>query len=200
MIERCMHFIWIGNHIPEYGLKNIDAFCKMNPSFACNVVHIPDVKHISDNRHAMIWDQIMNSYGQYLPTIEYYRMIGRHDNQVFSNVLRYDILNQNGGIYLDLDCVPCNPFDEQLLKHDFAVSRKYNSSCIRRDCYFLGKSSTTRNIISYMDPELVEIFDVNSSRMKLIEMRKKMKLGIVDDVSSEFYFVHANMEEWTKWW
>ena len=113
MIERCMHFIWIGNHIPEYGLKNIDAFCKMNLSFACNVVHIPDVKHISDNRHAMIWDQVMNSYGQYLPTIEYYRMIGRHDNQVFSNVLRYDILNQNGGIYLDLDCVPCNPFDEQ---------------------------------------------------------------------------------------
>ena len=51
-----------------------------------------------------------------------------------------------------------------------------------------------------MDPELVEIFDANSSRMKLIEMRKKMKLGIGDDVSSDFYFVHANMEEWKKWW
>lgn len=199
MIEKKMHFIWIGQRIPEYGRRNIDAFYHMNPAFECNVIHIQYTNCINNDEYNEIWQQVNKSYGKYLPMIDYYRKLGRHANQIFSNILRYDILNKHGGIYLDLDCIPCNPFDDEILLHDFVVSRNYTKSCIRRDCYFLGKSSTTDSIASYMDKTLIEVFDPNYDRMKMLKLRRYMKNGQTFDCRSNFYFVHANMEEWKKW-
>jgi mannosyltransferase OCH1-like enzyme len=50
------------------------------------------------------------------------------------------LLNEYGGIYLDCDCFPIRPFDENILISDFICTRYYEKNFIRRDCFFMGKS------------------------------------------------------------
>ena len=38
MIEKTLHFIWIGNNIPSYANANISKFAEINPDFRINFV------------------------------------------------------------------------------------------------------------------------------------------------------------------
>jgi hypothetical protein len=62
------------------------------------------------------------------------------------------LLNEYGGIYLDCDCFPIRPFDENILISDFICTRYYEKNFIRRDCFFMGKSLEWDNeIFLYSD-------------------------------------------------
>ena len=63
--------------------------------------------------------------------------------QLLSDVVRVEVLNHYGGIYLDLDTFPIAKFDDNLLSHEFiVVKRKSSGMQPFFDNFFLGKSKS----------------------------------------------------------
>lgn len=53
-----------------------------------------------------------------------------------SDALRFYLLNKYGGIYLDLDTFPVNPFDSHLLSYENGFVVNYKPD--RYDIFFIG--------------------------------------------------------------
>lgn len=194
MIPKILHFIWIGKSCPKYILENISQFSHMNLDFQVNFVCQTDYDCLDNSDAIYIKDCIDNSTGMYLDTIRYYQRIGRKKSQILSNVLRYELLNKYGGIYLDGDCIPIKPFDNKILSTSFIVSRMYSPACIRRDCYFMGKENNHTKWQHYINADAIDLYDpITPSKVVLNRyMLKKHAYGI----TSSFYIAHCNMEEW----
>lgn len=145
MIPKILHFIWFGRK-PKYVDYCIDAFRKMNPSFQINLMWNLNVYAYED-----LMEDINTCSGKYKRAIEYCKKLRIEDEQILSDILRLVLLNISGGIYLDCDCFPLRPFDDDLLKEDFVVTRYYSRDFIGRDCFFMGKQQETDDILFYKD-------------------------------------------------
>lgn len=198
MSDTILHFIWVGDNIPSYALKNIEQFKIFNPSSKINFVHIHDDLSMCDGIVLNLLQQIKQGCGKYRYAIEYYRKLGRRTKQILSNILRYELLNLYGGIYLDCDCFPIRSFDKSVVDKSFVVSRCYRpNGMIRKDCYFIGKNKNDPEILFYNTCGYTEKFDPGISNIDKLVFRKNMDLSKIN--TPNFYFIHANMEEWNKW-
>ena len=99
MIEKTLHFIWIGNNIPSYANANISKFAEINPDFRINFVVLnSDIVATHELTKDLV--QQINGYdGEYRYAIDYYSSLKRSKQQILANVLRYKLLNEYGGIY-----------------------------------------------------------------------------------------------------
>ena len=143
MIPKIIHFIWVGETIPQYCLNSINKFKKSNPLFEVNLLHTTideiqtstqiDIQETRDSIFETIngkqnrWSIYINKYIKYNLTFI----------SIFTDLLRFVLLDRYGGIYLDCDTWPVKPFDEELLNRDsFFVTRMENY--FYRDSFFMG--------------------------------------------------------------
>ena len=87
-------------------------------------------------------DNILKLNGIYNNIIKHYISLNRKFISILCNILRIELLNKYGGIYLDCDTFPLRPFDDYLLSlKEFCsyIPIKRNSKFYRhRDCNFIG--------------------------------------------------------------
>lgn len=210
MIPKILHFIWFGPNLPSYASFSISQFKKMNPDFKINLQHWKMSEISRDPVLKTLVDNIEKQDGKYQNIIKYYRNeLGRSIQQTLSNIYRLELLNLHGGIYLDCDCIPLKPFDNQILdrKQGFIVQRHYSSGCIKPDCYFLGKCFNQE----------IQLHDINSPpagfdfmlqtedpkfRNQLEEMKNLQAFKNLDEKNMttqkprKFYIQHFNLQAW----
>jgi glycosyltransferase involved in cell wall biosynthesis len=97
MIPKIIHQIWIG---PKKRPKYMEKWVEMNPDF-----------------EYILWDNERVS-NFLIKNKKQYDLFGDKYHGK-SDILRYEILHQYGGIYFDADCEPIKPLDESLLDTDF---------------------------------------------------------------------------------
>jgi mannosyltransferase OCH1-like enzyme len=99
-IPKIIHQIWIGNELPEQE-KKLTTQIKENldPSWQYYFWTQNDLHRLSNFKNYKLFNETPN-------------------NGQKSDLLRYAILNEYGGIYLDTDFIPVKPFDD-LLYLDF---------------------------------------------------------------------------------
>ena len=88
-IPRTIHFIWCGPPMPTWAARNIEAFEAMNPGYTV-IVHDETALH---PRYRTRYDALPSFSDK-------------------SDLLRYSILEQHGGWYVDADMYPLRPLDE----------------------------------------------------------------------------------------
>lgn len=155
MIPKNLHFIWIGPQV-KYVDFCIQNFKRKNPDFNVIFVHYLPIqleelyfqKKIKTDIDKICYDLIDGI----LHKTKYKKLIERQINffklfgtipflQLFCDILRLELLNIFGGIYLDCDTYPIKPFDEKILNmKNFCVYDKIgnfhevNNYFIGSDC------------------------------------------------------------------
>ena len=84
IIPKVFHFIWLGSKLPEWYQKNIDDWKQKNPSFSVRLWDDQAAESLLSGKNLAIFKST-ESFG------------------VKSDILRYEILYKEGGLYLDTD-------------------------------------------------------------------------------------------------
>lgn len=154
MIPKILHFIWIGQK-PQYVDYAVDAYRNCNPHCAVNLIHYTNLqlenlyfnKDIKTEQDQQVYNLLVDIiYGNKYSQLTKILILGiEHINyaytpfiQLFCDILRLELLNIYGGIYIDCDTYPIKPFDDAIFQHDkFCVYDKVNDA-ITANNYFIG--------------------------------------------------------------
>ncbi len=227
MIPKNIFFIWLGDKLPTYTQFAIDAYKKINPEF--NIIFlfytIKDLEDIyyTDTKDKNIYTQLLynsilnifqakTEYKQFL-----YRFLTDNNTklygkdlrfiQVLCDIYRLELINNIGGIYIDLDTFPLKPFDDALLKNNaFIVKKHINASSYYpitvTDNYFLG--SDTKEKIYYNDqpniPKLIQTDDKWWTSIDFLINKKKFFQTTLTHgehtLNNKFYIEHYCDSNW----
>ena len=109
-LPRTLHLIWIDadllhdSPLPPELQANVRRWEELNPAWAVTVWRSSTVRR---------------AFPELTETIRAYRVMSWQ-----SDILRYKILYELGGLYLDTDITPLRPLPESLLQYPFAVCQK----------------------------------------------------------------------------
>jgi len=119
MIPKRIHMCYHWEAPPEWVLASVDEFAAMNPDY-----------------EMIFWDHIPKN----MPTAIHEALTLAPTCRFKSDLVRYWLLQQHGGIYVDVDCRPVKPFDDDLLEHDAFCARygDYNGNHCSADNFFMG--------------------------------------------------------------
>ncbi len=92
MIPHLLHFVWVGPPMPDLFAGFVDGWADLHPSWDVKVWGEDD---LTDLTNQAIYDSAR----------------GDHAGQLRSDVARYEILRDHGGVYLDCDMEPLRPID-----------------------------------------------------------------------------------------
>ena len=168
-IPKQLFFIWLGDNKPNYVDFSIDSFKRKNPDFKINFINytINDIENIN-KIHKSVYDIDVSNCIEYIldkknNIYSYYKNQFYNKHRMFcqtlANILRYELINNYGGIYLDCDTFCLRSFDDYILsKKSFCCYTfvTYDNEHRHRDCYFLGKMKDD----SYKIRDCYGIFDV----------------------------------------
>lgn len=111
-IPRHIHFIWIGSPIPQKYIDNVERFVLNNHQCGFNftlwVDH--DTKPIDKVEVRNVGTIKLQNQSLYDREVNY---------GAKADILRYEIINQEGGIYNDIDAISLIPFDRHWFSHCF---------------------------------------------------------------------------------
>jgi inositol phosphorylceramide mannosyltransferase catalytic subunit len=97
MIPKKLHFIWIGDESKK-PVKCIDTWMKKNPDYEVKVWGNNQLQTVNWKNHRQLHD-----------------MLDKKDYAGASDVMRYEILYEHGGIYIDADTFCVKPLESWLL-------------------------------------------------------------------------------------
>ena len=97
MIPKLIHIIWIGDESKK-PVKCIDTWMKKNPDYEVKVWGNNQVQSVNWKNHRQLHD-----------------MLAKKDYAGASDVMRYEILYEHGGIYIDADSYCVKPLEDWLL-------------------------------------------------------------------------------------
>ena len=152
MIPKNLFFIWLGDNKPDYVDYAINAFKEVNPDFQVDLIEysVEEIENIESLQKSIYDVHVRNCVSYILKksdkifrhhVSQFYRGL-RKFIQTIANMLRFEILNHYGGIYLDCDTYPVKPFDTFLLKNKSFCSYafpSYDPEHRYRDNFFIGK-------------------------------------------------------------
>ena len=177
MIPKNIFLIWFGNYVPIYVRRNAQRYSQLNYSFNVQFIHrtIEELEFIKHGyTHNIIDSLILESYnqlktkkpsryGQYIHELKKNVSIFNVESAIsLSDVLRLELLNKFGGIYVDCDVFQLKPFDSSLLQNKrFVVKVHHTSSFFSSDNFFIGSIPQNKN--DYLDMPFL-----NPSRCKHI--------------------------------
>jgi inositol phosphorylceramide mannosyltransferase catalytic subunit len=104
MIPKKLHFIWIGDESKK-PVKCIDTWMKKNLDYEVKVWGNNQVQTVNWKNHRQLHD-----------------MLAKKDYAGASDVMRYEILYEHGGIYIDADTFCVKPLEDWLLNCDAFAS------------------------------------------------------------------------------
>lgn len=110
IIPKVFHFIWLGSKLPKWYESNIDDWKQKNPKFSIKVWNDEEAEKILSAKNLPIFKSAA-SFG------------------IKSDILRYEILYQEGGLYLDTDFL-CLSSDFASLHHSYGF---YTSVMLDRE-------------------------------------------------------------------
>ena len=187
MIPKRIFFIWLGTKpnfvdfsISKYRTLNSDCDIQLihysisqleNLFFSKNIVTEIDqlvynliISILKRKKYSVLLTKLIS--GAYMINYSYTPFI-----QIFCDLLRIELLNVYGGIYVDCDTYPLKPFDEQLYKHEqFCVRDKVRDALVPNN-YFIG-SKTNNNIDDYFDDNIDDIVMTNNYQFINIQRNK----------------------------
>lgn len=105
MIEKIIHYVWVGGEKPEEVIRNIDGWKKVLSS---------DWKIIEWNEKN--WDINQSEFTKYWYSKKKYAFV--------SDYIRLDVIQKYGGFYLDTD-IQLNRTLDSLVTYDYVASRTY---------------------------------------------------------------------------
>lgn len=150
MIPKILNFVWFGNNIPKYAFYAMFKFHEMNPTFRINFIHktIQEINDLNDDILKYSMDLLnetlsldINKDKKIIYFQKYNLFFPRTKMliNILTDIYKREFIYQNGGIYLDCDTFPINPFDDELLsKNNFMV---YHSDLKYYDNFFFGSIS-----------------------------------------------------------
>jgi inositol phosphorylceramide mannosyltransferase catalytic subunit len=97
MIPKKLHFIWIGDESKK-PVRCIDTWMKKNPDYEVKVWGNNQLQTVNWKNHRQLHD-----------------MLDKKDYAGASDVMRYEILYEHGGIYIDADTFCVKPLEDWLL-------------------------------------------------------------------------------------
>jgi hypothetical protein len=100
MIKRCAHWIWFGDFLPDWATSNIESFRALNADWTI-----------------CVWSELPEDFPSDLR--ELVNRIPWYSSR--SDIFRYWLLAEYGGVYLDTDIVALRDFDA-LLSHEFFLA------------------------------------------------------------------------------
>lgn len=106
MIPKVIHQIWLGSEVPDTFLKFSQSWQKMHPDWEYIIW--------SDKDFGWLYNQDLFNNG-----VKYVKPDGLYQFQ--SDLARYEILYNYGGVYIDMDTEPLKPIDELMDVTAFAV-------------------------------------------------------------------------------
>lgn len=209
-IPKLLHFIWFGDDIPQYAEFSIENFLKVNPDFEINFVtrtideingikmngiienKIDEVISKSINRISSSKEDIFVNFQ--MSTIYKH---GVQFVQILSDVVRLELLNEFGGIYLDCDTFPRKPFDEGLLNCDFFIVKRSENGGKFRDNFFMGKSLGCESIINPYEVDATEIpYEYGKKTELLMKKQKFFDLNLKYEKQNDGYIYHFENGAW----
>ena len=107
-VPKTLHFIWRGGEIPEHYVTNINDWSKKNSNFTVEIWTDEDAENFP-MKNRDIFEKATN--------------LGMK-----SDIFRYEILYQQGGVYLDTDFFCLQPLDDLNEMYDF-----YSCICLDRE-------------------------------------------------------------------
>jgi len=117
-VPKKIHFVWIGKEIPENYQANIITFVELNPLYEV----ILDRIYCLNDRKSEIFciDSILaREISEY--TVK--DLFDKEDNMgAKADIIRYEIVYRNGGVYYDTDSICVKPLND-VLTHSFVSSR-----------------------------------------------------------------------------
>ena len=225
MIPKHIFQIWIGDNIPKYAIFSNLAYKKINKDFKIIFLHLT-VKNIFDiyvNNYMLCQydniikksiDCILGKNDKYINFIKIQTNIyGKNIRaiQLLSDILRLELINTYGGIYVDCDTYPIKPFDENILIYNkFTVERHFDTGFLYKtnqlhiDNYFFGTSGKEFDqIYNYeMDNKIIKLLQTNKNWFKNVQYiyRKKQFFNqtLTNKMFNEkkFYIEHYHDNNW----
>ena len=111
-LPNILHFIWIGSKIPDKYIENINTYIENNPNYQIWLWHDNSTIYI-DNKNIQLHHisefEIINKYGFDTMSI----WAGKAD------ILRYEIIYNYGGMYIDVDSRSLKPFNYTIFSKPF---------------------------------------------------------------------------------
>lgn len=104
-IPQSIHFIWIGSDVPKKYIENIHTYMKKNPKYTIYLWIDHDITNAINKKI-----QLRN-----VNTLELINSkIYQHESNfgAKADILRYEIIFQEGGMYMDIDSISVKAFDE----------------------------------------------------------------------------------------
>jgi mannosyltransferase OCH1-like enzyme len=181
-IPKKIHQIWLGGKLPEKYIRFSDSWQDKNPTYEYKLWTDKDVDSIIMSKR--------NIFNQC------------HNKGMKSDILRYEILRQQGGIYVDTDFECLKPLDD-LLYLDFFTGISYDAEMV----LYMGLIATVPNhpiIVNcvndvnrgYVGNNAMEIMDITGpyffTRSFLKGVTKDTK-GVVAFPMSYFYPMPNNV-------
>ncbi len=105
-MPKTIHFIWIGSPIPDKYVANVERFRLLNPSHTVNLWLDHEAKPIQGVRQRRAGVGLVNQ--------DAYDSEGNLGAK--ADILRYEVVYAEGGIYNDVDAICLKPFDESFAK------------------------------------------------------------------------------------
>jgi mannosyltransferase OCH1-like enzyme len=99
MIPKTIHFIWLGSPFPKKYHENVFSYIRCNPTWQIRIWTDEDMYPLCNNLDVAMGDnEILNTFK--------------------TDIMRYRIIHDHGGIYVDTDTQCMKPLDP-LLERDF---------------------------------------------------------------------------------
>jgi hypothetical protein len=112
-------------------------------------------------------------------------------------VVRIELLNEFGGIYLDCDTFPRKPFDERLLNNDFFIIKRSYNGGIFRDNFFMGKSPDVESILNPYEVEANEIpYEYGLKTDMILKKRDFFECNLKYEEKDNGYVYHFENGAW----
>ena len=122
MIPKQIFFVWIGKlDIPSNINYVINNFKNVNPDFKIDLIHESDIYNTKNKDLIRCRDLILNNvvddylHGNNIRCDFFKKRLRNNIIQKICDIYRKEILYKYGGIYLDCDTFPVQPFDDKLL-------------------------------------------------------------------------------------
>lgn len=214
MIPKNIFFIWFGDYIPLFVKYNIQRYINMNKDF--NVIFIyrtyNQLTEIKNKKINNIYDNII--YTAYYNLISHSYKYCSYINELKKNILVYDIesivtlsdivrlelLNTIGGIYVDCDVFQLKPFDQYLLSlGNFVVKVHHNNTFFSTDNFFMGSDASINNqiIMPFLNPlnlnSLVQTdfqWYLNPQYIMNRKLFYTLKFNDIKLINTDFYIEH----------
>ena len=145
MIPKIIHYVWSGADYPDYIKHNIETWKKYAPDF--------EIVQWNENN----WNPNYNTFSKYFYDMNKWGFV--------SDVVRLDVLERFGGIYLDADVELTQPID-QFLEYDLVMGMHFTNALGTAFIASVPHQEDIRELLDYYNN--ISLSNLNDSNLDVV--------------------------------